>query len=58
MNNFEINYNVPTETHQLARTTNRLAVAVGHGAIIAYAKMYDSIWQTDYTSELQAEFSA
>lgn len=58
MESFRVQENVPVEHHNIARTTNRLAVSLGHGAILAYANIYDSIWKTEYTEELEAQFAS
>lgn len=65
MEQFTIHENVPVETHRLERTAGsvavlgrRLAVRAGQGALLAYARVFDDLHDTNYRAELLDEFAA
>lgn len=65
MESFKIEANVPIIEHRLERTAghlaslgNRLATAAGHGAILAYAQVFDEMYHQNTRTELQEQFTA
>lgn len=65
MESFKIEYNVPVENHYTERAVghiaslgSRLATVAGHSAILAYSKVFDSIYDTHYTEELSDQFNS